>query len=197
MGKTFHRLLLTTIILGGTLLSGTISVNAAAVSRGSIGGEAILSSFENLVKNGDFSAGLTNWQVGTYNTGTVTVKQEGTHNYAELAHPTAKSVAAIAQDMPATQLKKYKLSFMYQGTPHGQLELEANSSTSNQHQMVGLFDLTASSATWRQFNQEIVMPANSTRGNWHSLTTLFVAGNSEYATNPPLKISDVQLVEVN
>ena len=62
--------------------------------------------------------------------------------------------------MPATQLKKYKLSYMYQGTPHGQLALEANSSTSNQHQRVELFDLTASSTTWRQFNQEIVMPAN-------------------------------------
>lgn len=198
MKKSFS-ILLATIILGETLSSGVLPVSAAQISNNSE--KAISTVFknraENLIKNGDFSDGLNNWQVGTFEAGTVMVKQEQGNNYVELAHPTMHSVSAIEQDVTATQLKKYELSFTYQGTPSGQLELQANDSKNNQHQVIGIFNLTDRSATWRQFNEEVVMPANERLSTWDSLTTLFVAGDSGQPNNAPLNIKNVQLTEIS
>ncbi|MSD83894.1 hypothetical protein GKC32_06985 [Lactobacillus curvatus] len=200
MKKSFSMLLLTTIVLGGTLATGALPVSASQVFNSSE--KAISPVFknqsENLIKNGDFSNGLDSWQVATYDAGTITVKQEQDSNYVQLTHPTTESVSAIMQDIPSAQLKKYKLSFMYQGSPNGQLILEANDWKFDQHQVVGLFNLTDSSTAWHQFDREIVMPANGFLANWDSLTTGFIGGYKDQpATNTPLNIKNVQLTEIS
>lgn len=193
-------LLLTTIVLGGTLSTGVLSANASQVSNNS---EKTISTVfknqtESLIKNSDFSNGLNSWQVVAYDAGTVAVKQDQGSNYVQLTHPTTGSVSAIAQDVPSTQLKKYKVSFMYQGSPNGMLILEANDWKYEQHQTIGLFNLTDSSATWRQFDKEIVMPANGFLANWDSLTIGFLGGQKDQpATDTPLNIKNVQLTEIS